>query len=195
MLITNGTCVSTIVKSRAGRSGNRRRHDSLTREGLRRRCFKGEASMAPPVALIATERERCQRTWCGREIPLTSVHLRGEVLAVLQRRVDRRPPGDRCRELLRALVAHILELRDSHVLNARQPRAFCRSRGGERRSGHRLQGSGRKGGRCRLVLRDFVRRLARAGRDRCPAAVDSRARLLDVPRTGRERYVLPGEIL
>src|SRR3954462_4869827 len=32
MLITNGTCVSRIMKSRAGSSGSRRRHDSLRRK-------------------------------------------------------------------------------------------------------------------------------------------------------------------
>src|SRR5215211_6499584 len=32
MLITNGTCVSRIMKSRAGSSGSRRRHESLRRD-------------------------------------------------------------------------------------------------------------------------------------------------------------------
>src|SRR6266536_2607487 len=65
MLITNGTCVSTMVKSRAGSRGSRRRHDSLNRGGLSLRRFDCEAFMAPAVAFIATWAYVCPRRSCS----------------------------------------------------------------------------------------------------------------------------------
>src|SRR5919198_2573962 len=62
MLITNGTCVSTIMTSRAGRSGSRRRHDSLNRGGLSLRCC--EASTAPAAVFIATGGFHSRETRC-----------------------------------------------------------------------------------------------------------------------------------
>src|SRR4051794_13637939 len=103
MLITNGTCVSTIMISRAGKRGNRRRHDSLSRGGLSFFCFAGEAFTAPAVAVMAT---RASLGGLGRD-----------VLTVPERRVDRAATGYHRRELLGALVAHVLELRDAYVLN------------------------------------------------------------------------------
>jgi hypothetical protein len=44
--------------------------------------------------------------------------LGSDLLAVCERRIDRRPAGDDGRELLRALVANVLELRDADVLDA-----------------------------------------------------------------------------
>src|SRR3954447_18050698 len=103
MLITNGTCVSTIMISRAGKRGNRRRHDSLTRGGLSLRCFAGEAFTVPAAVVMAAD-----ASLCG---------LRCDVLTVPESRVDRAATGYHRRELLGALVAHVLELRDAYVLN------------------------------------------------------------------------------
>src|SRR6266536_4876100 len=86
--------------------------------------------------------------------------LRGDVLAVLQRSVDLRSPGDHRRELLGALVADVLELRDPDVLDARQARPLRRPRVVDRRGGHgRQRLVGERGGRL-LVLRALVGRLA-----------------------------------
>src|ERR671931_1660722 len=64
MLITNGTCVSTIMMSRAGRSGSRRRHASLSRGGEGNlRDFRSEASAVPAAASIASHQElACEAT-------------------------------------------------------------------------------------------------------------------------------------
>src|SRR3954469_24327340 len=112
MLITNGTCVSRIMMSSAGSRGSRRRHDSLS--GLRVTFFgpiDGLISSGRIVVLMAS----------AVPVPRTSALgcLGRDVLAVLQRGVDRRPSRDHRRELLGALVAHVLELRDAHVLHAR----------------------------------------------------------------------------
>src|SRR3954471_21857524 len=115
MLITNGTCVSTIMMSSAGRRGNRRRHDSLSRGGLSFRCFVGEALTASTVADMATDASRAGR-------------LRRHVLAVLDRRVDRAATRDHRRELLRALITDVLELRNADVLDSRQARPLGRAR-------------------------------------------------------------------
>src|ERR687895_2174367 len=100
MLSPNGTWVSRIRKSRAGSSGSRRRHDSLMRES--RPTRRGTAAVPASVS--------------------SPPHLGCDVLAVLERRIDRRPTGDHRGELLGALVADVLELRDADVLNPRDAR-------------------------------------------------------------------------
>src|SRR3954471_20767534 len=107
MLITNGTCVSTIVNSRAGRRGNRRRQDSLRGGGCSLRRLEPEAPTAPAVAVIGDGASLRRR-------------LRRDGLAVLDGRVDRAPAGYHRRELLGALVAHVLELGNPDILHPRQ---------------------------------------------------------------------------
>src|SRR5918992_3231570 len=156
MLNANGTCVSRIVKSRAGSSGSRRRQESL--RGRR------PASANGAVAL------------CVRSSP----HPGGDVLAVLERRVDRGPPGDHRGELLGALVADVLELRDADVLDTRDTGTRRGAGIVDRRGRDRVErGLGERGGGL-LVLGYVVRRLARAGRNRGPSAGDPLARLLEV---------------
>src|SRR5215217_1321218 len=155
MLITNGTCVSRIMMMSAGSSGSRRRHDSLRR-------MRGVAWSRPwtgPVVASAVVMALARRR-------------RGDLLAVGERSVDVRPAGDHRGELLRALVPDVLELRDPHVLHARIARPLRRARVVDRCRGHRLQRRlGERLGRL-LVLRDLVGGLARARRDRGPAARD-----------------------
>src|SRR5919106_4691474 len=100
MLNPNGTCVSRIRKSRAGNSGSRRRHAS-------------PRTNRPPAGRGTTPVLASVRS---------SPDLGCDVLAVLERRVDRRPPGDHRGELLGALITHVLELRDADVLDARDAR-------------------------------------------------------------------------
>src|ERR1700750_2196881 len=141
--------------SRAGSNGSRRRHGSLS--GTRGTVGRIErVILGRVVVLMASAVPRWRSSALGG--------LGGDALAVLDRSVDRRPPGDHRGELLGASVADILELRDADVLDAREPRSLggagVADRGGrdrvERRLGERL-------GRL-LVLRDLVGRLPGAGR-------------------------------
>src|SRR5215210_9398922 len=108
MLITNGTCVSRIMMMSAGSSGSRRRHDSLRRKRWEARgCWTGPVVTSAAVVMASGTRG----VLVGRR--------RGDLLAVREGRVDRRPSGDHRGELLRALVSDVLELRDPDVLHAR----------------------------------------------------------------------------
>src|SRR5919197_5652622 len=97
MLSPNGTCVTAIVKSSAGRSGRRRRQGRASGSGERR--------TVPAVAsAVLMELRYCRR----------------DLLTGLNCSIDRLLSGDRRRELLRAAVSDILELRNPDVLDARQ---------------------------------------------------------------------------
>ena len=102
MLITNGTCVSSTVKTSAGSSGSAR----AARGGA---VGRGEAppSPAPPAGTAATLR----RSMAISPVMVASADgLGGDVLAGAQCVVDARPTGDDAGELLRAAVADVLEL-------------------------------------------------------------------------------------
>src|SRR6185312_8864533 len=107
MLTRNGSCVTRIVKIRAGSSGSRRRH--------------GEENGSPAfpfrVASAAVTADLLDRR-------------SGDLLALGERVTVARGSGDHARKELCALVAHILELRDADVLHARQARALGRPRVG-----------------------------------------------------------------
>src|SRR2546423_14010374 len=109
------------MMSRAGSSGSRRRHGSLSWKRVTFGWIEGVISgrivvlMASAVPVFPVVRQ------------LAAGCLRCDVLAVLQRRVDRRPSGDHGGELLGALVSDVLELRDADVLHAGQPGALCRA--------------------------------------------------------------------
>src|SRR5919106_2385246 len=170
MLSANGTCVSRIVKTSAGSSGNRRRHESERRIRLDGAggAWLPELSSPPSPG--------------------------GDALTVVDRCVDVRAPGDHRRELLSALVADVLELRDADVLDTGKTGARRRARVVDRRGGDRVERRlGERSSRL-LVLRDLIGRLPGARRDRCPAAGDLRAGLLQVLRTGSPGDVFPGEV-
>ena len=137
-------------------------------------------------------------SWRQRCLGLRSLpaDLRCDVLAVAQRGVDRRPSGDHRRELLGALVADVLELRHRRRTGPRAGPGACVVPGlsiGAAEIASSVGLANAFGGL--LVLGDLVGRLAGARRDRRPATGDLRPGLLDVLRAGRERDVLPGEVL
>src|SRR5205814_1077874 len=101
MLTRNGSCVIAIAKSRAGRSGNRRRHG----EEKGSPTFPFPLSAASTAVAVMTERllDRSRRD-------LLALAERGRIL---------HRTGDHAREELRAAVADILELRDADVLHTR----------------------------------------------------------------------------
>ena len=122
MLITNGTCVSRIMKSRAGSSGSRRRHDSLRRN---RRPARGRDHAVDPRLSGGAHGAGGAVLPCVRSPP----HSGCDALAVLERGIDWRPPGDHRGELLGALVADVLELRDADILDPRKARPLASCRG------------------------------------------------------------------
>src|SRR3954470_9759215 len=100
MLTRNGSWVTRIVKTSAGRSGARRRHADPN--GSPTRPFAGTLSVASAV-LTNQLLDRL-----GRDV-LTLTQCSG----VLHR------AGDHAREKLGAAVADVLELRDADVLHTR----------------------------------------------------------------------------
>src|SRR6266511_1531448 len=101
MLTRNGSCVTAIMKSSAGSSGNRRRH--------------GEEKGSPTFPL----------TFSGASaaVAVTTASLpdraRGDFLALAERRAALRRPGDHAREELGAPIADVLELRNADILHTR----------------------------------------------------------------------------
>ena len=93
------------------------------------------------------------------------LHLRGDGLAVRKGIVDARPTSNHCRELLGALVANILELRDTDVLHSRKAGTLRGTRVLDRGRVHGLQGRGTEGSCSLLVLRNPVRRCTRSWRN------------------------------
>src|SRR2546429_7837678 len=97
MLTRNGSCVTRMVKSSAGRSGARRRQADEKGSATR------PLSLASAATVIGSLLDR----------------LRRDVLALAQRVGVLHRAGDHAREELGAAVADILELRNADVLHTR----------------------------------------------------------------------------
>src|SRR5438128_604088 len=106
MLTRNGSCVTAIVKTSAGRSGSRRRHGEENGSPTRPFSVASTAAVANSVLLDRP---------------------RGDLLALTDRCSVLRRTGDHAREELRAPVADVLELRDPDVLHTRQARTLARA--------------------------------------------------------------------
>src|SRR5712691_3584652 len=144
MVSTNGICVTTMVNTRAGSSGIRRR---LLRRRSRARADSAAASLRRLAITAITAPYGCARDACpacwlsgrliaagwhqrpaaGATLPLivclrsSLVGLpdrRGVALRLAQRLSHTLLAGDRRRDLLGDLGAKILEFRDANVLHA-----------------------------------------------------------------------------
>src|SRR5215203_1712519 len=130
---------------------------------------------------VGPEWEGPSRPWRRRCSLATLLrYCRCDLLAGLQGFVHRLLSRDRRRELLRAAVADVLELRNADVLHPWQSRSRRRARIVDRRGLHRVQRLLGERLRGLLVLRDLIGREARSRRNRRPAAWDTRPGCLDV---------------
>src|SRR3954466_7627256 len=99
MLTRNGSCVTRIVNSSAGRSGNRRRHGE--EKGSPTRPLALGRAVASAATLMVRLPDR----------------LRRDALALTQRVGVLQRAGDHAREELRAAIADVLELWNADVLH------------------------------------------------------------------------------
>ena len=183
MLITNGTCVSRIVKSSAGSSGSRRRHDSLA-----------DASDRRPVA--RRPRPTSWRSWHQRCLvirqPPTCEAMSWQFSARRRSTTGRRsPPRTAACTGCRRPGTPGSRRTGRPAGRAAWSCPGCRS---ARRTSPRSVGSANAAAAF-LYCGDLVGRVAGARRDRRPSAGDLRAGLLDVVGAGRPGDVLPGEVL
>src|SRR6266496_234092 len=101
MLTRNGSCVTRIMKSRAGSRGRRRRH--------------GEEKGSPTWPLAVGRTVASAATFINWLLD----RLRREALTLAQRAGVLRRAGDHAREELGAAIADVLELWDADVLHTR----------------------------------------------------------------------------
>src|ERR1700733_7464975 len=114
---TNGSCVTTIMKISAGRSGARRAQFPATRMALPPPEAGAEVS-APAWGSRAVLTVVSPMTCPSASLLVLSSHLLGRRLALVQCGVNRRLPRDRRADVLRDPRAEVGELGDVDELDA-----------------------------------------------------------------------------